>query len=431
MRRQLICASACPFLSSFQACGTNITCSCTILNGASSAISACTACIQSIDTVLAQQFAAAVQDCAILFPTSTAILPTPTTSLTAITSAVVCSSECAPIIQAATCTTDACVCPAYLTAGAACLKCTGTANATASSIISRSISLCFSKLLSVTGTAPGSQTLVPTSVPCATQCGPIIQAQSCTDNACACPAYQIAGAQCLACTGSVDATLSSIISQSISVCLTQSNTQTATAIPTALPCASQCSDVVNVPQTCTTDLCSCSAYVKEGPLCYSCTQPFNATAASILTKDISICLSNFPALGTAAPTPPPCFNPCAFTQQISAVCGTANDTCFCPTFVASASACSACFATVNITYARILSEALDICSSEFPELFTHSTVTSPLSSSARPTSFVTSTFTTLVSGSVAGDSLQGLARVSLVQLGILITVFIGLLTVFL
>lgn len=357
MPRQLICPTACPFLSSFQACGTNITCSCGVLNGASSALGACTACIQSIDQVLAQQFAAAVQDCALLFPTSTIILPTPTTSVSStIASAVGCSSDRAPIIQASTCTADACACPAYLTAGAACIKCTGTANATASSIISRSISICLSQLLSVTETVSGSQT----------------------------------------------------------------------SVPTGLPCAGQCSDIISAPLTCTADLCSCSAYVKEGPVCYSCTQPFNATAASILTKDISICLSNFPALGTAAPTPPPCFTPCAFTQQISAVCGISNDTCFCPTFVASASACSACFATVNITYARILSQALDICSSEFPELFTHS---SPSSSSVRSTSFVTSTFTTLLSGSGAEDSLHGLWRLYNIQLGILVAILMGLVMV--
>ena len=376
VRRQVICPTACPFLGSFQACATNITCSCGVLNGASSEFSACLACIQSIDQVLAQQFAAAAQDCALLFPTSHIVLPTSTSSSSSpIASAVVCTSECAPIIQASTCTADACACPAYLTAGAACLQCTGTANATASSILSSSISICFSQLLSVSGTVLGSQTPVPTSVP-------------------------------------------------------QSTTPpTTAAIPTGIPCASQCSDIISAPQTCTGDLCSCSAYVKEGPACYSCTQPFNATAASILTKDISICLSNFPALGTAAPTPPPCFTPCAFTQQISAVCGVTNDTCFCPTYVASASACSACYATVNITYARILSIALDICSSEFPELFNHSTTSSPSSSSGRSTSFVTNTLTTILSGSGAEDGLHGLARLYDIQWGILVAILMGLLMI--
>ena len=406
LRRQALCPTQCPFLATFEACGTNVMCLCTVLNGAGSTINACITCIQSADAALGQQFATAVQECAALYPSSSGTLPStiaaPTTlmSIVAPTAVASCSGVCALILQATTCTADSCACPAYLSAGADCIRCTGTANATASSIISQSIAFCFSQLLSSSGLATTTDTSTPTSatmVPCASQCAPLSQVQTCTDIACACPAYLIAGDACLACTGTANATASSSISQSLSSCSALANSQTGTALPTGLPCASQCSDIINLPQTCTNELCSCTGYVKQGPSCYSCTAPFNATAASILTKDISICLSNYPAFGTVAPTAPPCFTPCAFTQQISAVCGITNDTCFCPTFVLSASACSACFSTVNTTFAMILSEALDICSSKFPALFSLSTSSSS-QASARPTAAVTRTSTVLISG---------------------------------
>jgi hypothetical protein len=404
------------------------------LNGAASELNTCTTCVQSVDATLAQQLIAAAQDCLILFPSSARAPSIATPSITA--PANLCAGACAPIIQAATCVNDTCACPAYLSAGATCLQCTGTVNATASSSISRSISICFSELLNRTGTA--TLPMTSTAPPCATPCGPIINAQTCTDNACACPAYLTAGGTCLQCTGTLNATASSIIAGSISTCLSQSLNQTrvtATGVPTGLPCASECSDILQAPVTCSNEMCSCTAYLKEGSSCYTCTAPFNATAAGILSKDISICQSNYPGLGTAVPTPPPCFSPCAFTLQIGAVCGTVNvdDACFCPTFVASAPACSSCYATVNVTQAARISEALDICSSKFPSLFTHSGSTSPTSrpttTSPRVTSSVTVTATTQLSGS--HDNLKGLLGEFEIQWSMLFAFVGGLLAVFL
>jgi hypothetical protein len=185
------------------------------------------------------------------------------------------------------------------------------------------------------------------------------------------------------------------------------------------------------------EICSCTAYIRESPSCYSCTTPFNASAAGIFSKDISICQSNYPALGTAAPTPAPCFTPCAFTSQIAAVCGTVNvdDACFCPTFVASALACSSCYLQVNFTQANVLSEALDICSSKFPALFTHSGSTSPphggtiSNTSPGVTSSVTVTAIAQLSGS--SDSLKGLLGEFEIQLSMLFAFVGGLLAVIL
>jgi hypothetical protein len=390
----------------------------------------CTTCVQSVDATLAQQLVTAAQDCAILFPTSAQGPSTATPAITAPPN--LCTSACAPIIQAATCLNDTCACPAYLSAGATCLQCTGTVNATASSIISRSISICFSELLNRTAT------LAPTAPPCASQCEPLVNAQTCTDLACACPPYLIAGGTCLQCTGPLNATASSIIVGSLSSCFSQSLNQTratATGIPTGIPCASQCADIIQVPTTCSNELCSCTAYISEGPSCYTCTAPFNGTAASILSKDISICQSNYPALGTVPPTPAPCFSPCAFTSQIAAVCGTVNvdDACFCPTFVASASPCSSCYVTVNVTQAILISSALDICSSKFPALFTHSTSPTPgptiSTTSPRVTSSVTVTATAQLSGS--GESLKGLLGEFEIQWSMLFAFVGGLLVVIL
>ena len=373
-------------------------------------------CIQPVDPALAQQLLNAAQDCSVLFPTSVETIPPLLTSQPAGPTDL-CTNQCAPIIHATSCSDNACSCSAYLTAGASCLECTGTINATARSIISKTISSCFSETNpAVTGTVTS-----PPTIPCATQCAPIIDAQACTNDACSCPAYLAVGASCLQCTGVLNATASSIISAKIFSCVSASlrNTLTTTNTTLTVPCGGQCSNIIQI-STCAGEMCSCTAYLRDGPACYSCTAPFNPSAASILSKDISVCQSNFPALGTAVPMPGPCFSQCAFLSQISAVCGTTNDTCFCPTFVSSGSACSDCYATVNVTYAAILSSGFDICSSEFPSLFPKPTPT------LGPTRSETlgSTTSTARSGVCRDRELGTQLILSLVGMGVMIVAFL-------
>ena len=356
---------------SLSACGANAQCACGVLNGATQ-LGPCITCLQSLNPSLAQQVNSAAQDCATLFPTSgvghtltpiNQAPPNPTPG-----SPTQCSSECSPIVQATSCTDSTCSCSAYVLAGADCLQCTGALNLTLSSSIAAGIAGCLSQILtnSATVTIPSATA----QGPCDAQCAPLAQAQSCTAASCSCPAYLSAGASCLQCIGTLNSTASRSISSGIANCLTQRLQQTPSVI-TALPCASECSNIIQI-ETCTNEQCSCSAILREGSACYTCTNAFNASAGAILSRDMSVCESDFPALGTIAPTPQACFTPCAFTSQIAAVCGsTSLDlNCFCPTFVSSVSPCAACYETVNITQAVLLSSALGICSSSFPALFT-------------------------------------------------------------
>ena len=135
-------------------------------------------------------------------------------------------------------------------------------------------------------------------------------------------------------------------------------------------CETPCSWVTQA-AACTTVTCECSVINAAGPAaiaaCASCIQPVNATLAAEVATLQSLCAS---VVGTpvATPTPAPAGNPCSAQCNSIGVAATScpNDACFCPIVAVSGSACSQCFATVNITEAAVISSVMAVCSSEYP-----------------------------------------------------------------
>lgn len=115
--------------------------------------------------------------------------------------------------------------------------------------------------------------------------------------------------------------------------------------------------------------------------CATCLQPINATIASSIREFETICagsgpggpvtgVTTLPPGGTSAASGVPTTgittgNPTSCAAQCANIATALNScvdvTCFCPTLLASGSACSQCFATVNVTEASLLSVAISQC----------------------------------------------------------------------
>jgi len=105
--------------------------------------------------------------------------------------------------------------------------------------------------------------------------------------------------------------------------------------------------------------------------CATCLQPLNATLAAGLEQFETICAGSVPSgsgnlSSTGAPTtgittgnPTSCAGQCAGIATALTAC--ADETCLCPTLLASGPACSQCFATVNVSEASLLSVAISQC----------------------------------------------------------------------
>jgi hypothetical protein len=136
-------------------------------------------------------------------------------------------------------------------------------------------------------------------------------------------------------------------------------------------CATPCSWVLQA-ASCSTVDCECAAANAAGPAavaaCSTCIQPVNATLAAEIAQIQTLCAALVTTPPAATPTIPPAGNPCsAQCNSINvAAASCANDACFCPIVEVSGSACSQCYATVNITQAGVISSVMAGCSSQYP-----------------------------------------------------------------
>jgi hypothetical protein len=153
------------------------------------------------------------------------------------------------------------------------------------------------------------------------------------------------------------------------------------------PCANQCSVVNQAISTCFDDSCFCPVLTASGAGCSQCYATANITAASALSSASSICLSEFPLLTSSiASLAAACSVQCNLINQALSECF--DDSCFCPTALASGPQCSSCLATVNIAEAQDIGSAMQICQIEF-------------ATGATGTSYPTTTFVPLRTGSAA------------------------------
>jgi hypothetical protein len=147
-------------------------------------------------------------------------------------------------------------------------------------------------------------------------------------------------------------------------------------------CESPCAWAANLASCSETDLsCYCKIVDAAGSnvaACAACLQPINATLADGVEQVATICEGSVPpgASGSTTPSfggtpttagttgistgnPTSCSAQCANIATALTACP--DVTCFCPTLLASGSACSQCFATVNVTEASLLSVAISEC----------------------------------------------------------------------
>jgi hypothetical protein len=136
-------------------------------------------------------------------------------------------------------------------------------------------------------------------------------------------------------------------------------------------CATPCSWVTQA-ASCSTVDCECGVANAAGPAavaaCSACIQPVNATLAAEIAQIQTLCAALVSTTPAATPTIPPAGNPCSVQCNSINVAATscANDACFCPIVEVSGSACSQCYATVNITQAAVMSSVMVGCSSQYP-----------------------------------------------------------------
>ena len=114
--------------------------------------------------------------------------------------------------------------------------------------------------------------------------------------------------------------------------------------------------------------CFCNVILSAGsqvPDCINCIRPMNASLASQLTEAVQVCggslssVANPGSTGITTGNPTSCSSQCAGIATAVKSCG--DERCLCPTLIAQGSACSACFATVNVTEASLLSVAISRC----------------------------------------------------------------------
>ena len=150
-------------------------------------------------------------------------------------------------------------------------------------------------------------------------------------------------------------------------------------------CTTPCSWIAGLASCSDTDVsCVCGVVNQAGSAavssCASCLQSVNATLAADVESVGEFCADSGSTASAPAPAPtstPPAsvtgiatctISPCQIIFEAHSSC--TDDACFCPTLVAEGPACSACYATVNVTEAQLISLALQDCYSEYPSLAT-------------------------------------------------------------
>lgn len=140
-------------------------------------------------------------------------------------------------------------------------------------------------------------------------------------------------------------------------------------------CDGPCAWAAGVANCSTSDVeCFCNVLSAAGTQiapCVACLQPVNATVASDIEQIAEICgipivsATTTAATGTITNGPILTGNPTQCSSQCgpiaTALTACTDESCLCATIAAQGSACSACFATVNITEASILSVAMSQC----------------------------------------------------------------------
>jgi hypothetical protein len=121
-------------------------------------------------------------------------------------------------------------------------------------------------------------------------------------------------------------------------------------------CSNECGLISAALTSCTEDSCLCPTFLAQGPGCSSCFATVNATQASLLSIAISQCTA------TISNPISVCSAQCGLIFEVASSCG-ANNTCFCPTFLAQAPACSSCWATVSMAEASTIGELSSTCAS--------------------------------------------------------------------
>jgi hypothetical protein len=133
-------------------------------------------------------------------------------------------------------------------------------------------------------------------------------------------------------------------------------------------CSNQCGLINAALTSCTEASCLCPTFLAQGPECSSCFATVNATQASLISIVISQCTATISNPISA------CSAQCGLIFEVASSCG-ANNSCFCPTFLAQAPACSSCWATVSVAEASTIGELSATCASLLYSLHTSAPIT--------------------------------------------------------
>jgi hypothetical protein len=134
--------------------------------------------------------------------------------------------------------------------------------------------------------------------------------------------------------------------------------------------ASACVTFEEAADGCSDNACFCPTAIAVGPACANCFGPYNASFSSEILSIVSECSqvgtgTSTPAGGAATPTTDPCLVSNTACQTLYAAASScADDACVCPTAWMYASACAACYKTVNATVSSDLVQALSTCAEE-------------------------------------------------------------------
>ena len=135
------------------------------------------------------------------------------------------------------------------------------------------------------------------------------------------------------------------------------------------PCSAQCGNIDAAASTCTDDACFCPTLIAQGPQCSGCWQTVNVTEASAIASILTQCQLELASPSATQPlasqnpsVPTACSAQCAGIEAAASSC--TNDACFCPTLIAQAPQCTACWQTVNVTEASLIASIYTGCQSE-------------------------------------------------------------------
>jgi hypothetical protein len=135
------------------------------------------------------------------------------------------------------------------------------------------------------------------------------------------------------------------------------------------PCSAQCGNIDSAASSCTDDACFCPTLIAQGPQCTGCWQTVNVTEASAIASIMTQCQLELASASVTQPpasqtpsSPTACSAQCAGIDAAASSC--TNDACFCPTLIAQAPKCTACWASVNATEAGLIASIYSGCQSE-------------------------------------------------------------------